>query len=72
MSPRGHGGSRPRPMYDELLDLDEDLLDDDGLDDMFSADLHDTLVGVGILVGGGWLNSSLSLSEVFLFPFFLF
>ena len=38
-------GSRSRPcMYDELLDLDEDLLDDEGMDDMFSADLADSLV----------------------------
>ena len=31
-----------RPLYDDILgDLDEDLLDDDGMDDMFSADLTD-------------------------------
>ena len=28
-----------RPLYEDLMDLDEDLLDDDGMDDMFNADL---------------------------------
>ena len=28
-------------MYEEIIDLEEDLLDDDGMEDMFSMDIAD-------------------------------